>query len=73
MIVERRLQWHIAWTKWNLSSLVYFWSFAIVVVLSFASPKMGYSVRKDYLARKHYAWDYIPFDKVLKRNFILSE
>ena len=67
MLKEKRLQWHIAQNKQKLSSLVNFWSFIILAVSVFATSKMGYSVRKNY------ARDYIPFDKVLKRNFILLE
>jgi len=67
MLEEKRLQWQIAWTKRKLSSLVNFWILVILVVSVVASQQMGYSVRKKY------ARDYIPFDTVLRRNFILSE
>ena len=72
MLEGKRLQWHIAWTKQKLSSLVNFWILVILVISVFASQQMGYSVRKKYVhdyigysVRKKYARDYIPFDIVL--------
>ena len=65
MLETKRLQWHIAWTKLKLSSFVNFQVIVILVGLVIVATKMG--------SNKKYARDYIPFGKVMKKNFMLQE
>ena len=65
MLETKRLQWHIAWKKSKLSSFVNFQIIVILVGLVIVTTKMG--------SNKKYARDYIPFGKVMKKNFMLQE
>lgn len=66
MLQERRLQWKIAWSDFSIL-------FIVVLIISelvsrkIFGPNMGVQVHQGY-ERK-----YIPFEKVLKKNFLLQE
>ena len=66
MLQERRLQWKIAWSDYSIL-------FIVVLIISevvrgkIFGPNMGVQVHQRY-ERK-----YIPFEKVLKKNFLLQE
>ena len=64
MLKEIRLQWYIAWSQVKRQQLVKFWS--IIVLVGFTIlVTMGYAVKG-----KH-SRVYIPFQDVLKKNFLL--
>lgn len=66
MLKQIRLQWHIAWRKVKPHQIVKFWLFSIIVGIVNAPLSMGY-------CKKQYTRDYIPFQVVLKKNFLLQE
>ena len=67
MLIERRLQWKIAWFKvdqhFRTVSLVCIVTVFIIGLIE----TMGVTVKRDY------AREYIPFENVLKKNFLLQE
>ena len=66
MSKERRLQWKIAWSKLVCHFCTDFWRLVVAVIfLSVAT--MGVKIKREYTR------DYIPFEKVLKKNFLLQE
>ena len=67
MLKERRLQWKIAWCKadrhFSKVSLVFFVTVFIINLIK----TMGVKVKRDY------GREYIPFQNVLKKNYLLHE
>lgn len=67
MLREIRLQWHIAWSQFNAQQLVKIWFFILIVGTVSLLLNMGYATRGRH------SRDYIPFEVVLKKNFLLQE